>query len=82
MIKAHGVKLAIGFAIGAAFFYLAVRRIDVAQMRAALAGWAGSAAAAEEPLVAAGVDPTVRGEMLDVGAFARIAGVRATAARA
>jgi uncharacterized protein (TIRG00374 family) len=43
MIKAHGVKLAVGFAIGAAFLYLAVRRIDVAQMRAALTaadyGW-------------------------------------------
>ncbi|GAB3665513.1 16S rRNA (adenine(1518)-N(6)/adenine(1519)-N(6)) -dimethyltransferase RsmA [Actinocorallia lasiicapitis] len=42
-------------------------------LRAALAGWAGSAAAAESALRAADVDPTARGEMLDVQAFARIA---------
>ncbi|TDD35138.1 16S rRNA (adenine(1518)-N(6)/adenine(1519)-N(6))-dimethyltransferase RsmA [Actinomadura sp. KC06] len=42
-------------------------------LRAALAGWAGSAAAAEEALRAAGVDPRTRGEALDVAAFARIA---------
>jgi len=42
-------------------------------LRAALAGWAGSAAAAEEALRAAGVDPRSRGEELDVAAFARIA---------
>jgi 16S rRNA (adenine1518-N6/adenine1519-N6)-dimethyltransferase len=42
-------------------------------LRAALAGWAGSAAAAEQVLRAAGVDPTARGESLDVAAFARIA---------
>ncbi|XRQ11473.1 16S rRNA (adenine(1518)-N(6)/adenine(1519)-N(6))-dimethyltransferase RsmA [Actinomadura welshii] len=42
-------------------------------LRAALAGWAGSAAAAEEALRAAGVDPRSRGEALDVAAFARIA---------
>ncbi|GAA4608705.1 16S rRNA (adenine(1518)-N(6)/adenine(1519)-N(6)) -dimethyltransferase RsmA [Actinoallomurus liliacearum] len=42
-------------------------------LRAALAGWAGSAAAAEEALRAAGVDPTARGEALDVTAFTRIA---------
>lgn len=42
-------------------------------LRAALAGWAGSAAAAEEALRAAGVDPRTRGEALDVTAFARIA---------
>jgi 16S rRNA (adenine1518-N6/adenine1519-N6)-dimethyltransferase len=42
-------------------------------LRAALAGWAGSPAAAETALRAAGVDPTTRGEMLDVAAFARIA---------
>ncbi|WP_226925445.1 16S rRNA (adenine(1518)-N(6)/adenine(1519)-N(6))-dimethyltransferase RsmA [Georgenia thermotolerans] len=42
-------------------------------LRAALAGWAGSAAAAEAALVAAGVDPTVRGERLAVADFARIA---------
>lgn len=42
-------------------------------LRAALAGWAGSAAAAEQILRAAGVDPAARGESLDVAAFARIA---------
>jgi 16S rRNA (adenine1518-N6/adenine1519-N6)-dimethyltransferase len=42
-------------------------------LRAALAPWAGSPAAAEEALRAAGVDPSARGEMLDVAAFARIA---------
>ncbi|MDX6738485.1 16S rRNA (adenine(1518)-N(6)/adenine(1519)-N(6))-dimethyltransferase RsmA [Actinocorallia sp. A-T 12471] len=42
-------------------------------LRAALAGWAGSPAMAEAALRAAGVDPTARGEMLDVAAFARIA---------
>ncbi|MEV3919875.1 16S rRNA (adenine(1518)-N(6)/adenine(1519)-N(6))-dimethyltransferase RsmA [Actinomadura coerulea] len=42
-------------------------------LRAALAGWAGSAAAAEEALRAAGVDPRTRGEALDVAAFAQIA---------
>lgn len=44
-------------------------------LRGALAGWAGSAAAAERLLVQAGVDPGVRGEQLDVGAFIRIAEV-------
>ncbi|MFB9907183.1 16S rRNA (adenine(1518)-N(6)/adenine(1519)-N(6))-dimethyltransferase RsmA [Allokutzneria oryzae] len=48
-------------------------------LRAALAGWAGSAALAEEHLVAAGVDPTTRGEQLDVADFARIAEARAAA---
>jgi 16S rRNA (adenine1518-N6/adenine1519-N6)-dimethyltransferase len=42
-------------------------------LRAALAGWAGSPAAAEQTLRAAGVDPSERGEQLDVAAFARIA---------
>jgi 16S rRNA (adenine1518-N6/adenine1519-N6)-dimethyltransferase len=45
-------------------------------LRAALSGWAGSAAAAEGALVAAGVDPSARGERLDVAAFARIAAAR------
>ena len=45
-------------------------------LRAALAGWAGGAAAAEEFLRAAGIDPTSRGERLDVAAFARIAEAR------
>jgi 16S rRNA (adenine1518-N6/adenine1519-N6)-dimethyltransferase len=42
-------------------------------LRAALAGWAGSPAQAETALRAAGVDPSARGEQLDVHAFARIA---------
>ncbi|MFI7484355.1 16S rRNA (adenine(1518)-N(6)/adenine(1519)-N(6))-dimethyltransferase RsmA [Kocuria sp. M1R5S2] len=42
-------------------------------LRASLAGWAGSAAAAGEILATAGVDPGERGEKLDVHAFARIA---------
>ncbi|HST65335.1 MAG TPA: rRNA adenine N-6-methyltransferase family protein, partial [Mycobacteriales bacterium] len=42
-------------------------------LRAALAGWAGSAPAAEAILRRAGVDPGLRGEALDVGAYARIA---------
>jgi 16S rRNA (adenine1518-N6/adenine1519-N6)-dimethyltransferase len=42
-------------------------------LRAALAGWAGSAAAAETALRAAGVDPSTRGEAIDVAAFAAIA---------
>ncbi|MBP0462070.1 16S rRNA (adenine(1518)-N(6)/adenine(1519)-N(6))-dimethyltransferase RsmA [Streptomyces montanisoli] len=42
-------------------------------LRAALAGWAGSAPAAEAALVAAGVSPQARGESLTVAEFARIA---------
>jgi 16S rRNA (adenine1518-N6/adenine1519-N6)-dimethyltransferase len=42
-------------------------------LRAALAGWAGSAPAAEAALVAAGVAPGARGESLTVEEFARIA---------
>jgi len=42
-------------------------------LRSALASWAGSPAAAEAVLRAAGIDPTARGETLDVTAFARIA---------
>lgn len=45
-------------------------------LRAALAGWAGSAAEAERCLLAAGVDPTARGEVIDIAAFARIAEAR------
>jgi 16S rRNA (adenine1518-N6/adenine1519-N6)-dimethyltransferase len=41
-------------------------------LRAALAGWAGTAARAEEILRAAGVDPSVRGEQLGVVEFASI----------
>ncbi|WP_285751656.1 16S rRNA (adenine(1518)-N(6)/adenine(1519)-N(6))-dimethyltransferase RsmA [Lentzea sp. NBRC 105346] len=42
-------------------------------LRAALAGWAGSAVAAEELLRKAGVDPGARGEQLAVRDFVRIA---------
>ncbi|WP_329386677.1 16S rRNA (adenine(1518)-N(6)/adenine(1519)-N(6))-dimethyltransferase RsmA [Streptomyces sp. NBC_01716] len=42
-------------------------------LRAALAGWAGSAPAAETALLAAGVSPQARGESLTVEEFARIA---------
>jgi 16S rRNA (adenine1518-N6/adenine1519-N6)-dimethyltransferase len=45
-------------------------------LRAALAGWAGSPAAAEAVLRAAGVDPGARGEQLGVDVFARIASSR------
>jgi 16S rRNA (adenine1518-N6/adenine1519-N6)-dimethyltransferase len=45
-------------------------------LRSALAPWAGSAPAAADVLRDAGVDPTTRGEMLDVAAFARIAAAR------
>lgn len=45
-------------------------------LRAALAGWAGSPAAAETALRAAGVDPRSRGEVLGIEAFARIAAAR------
>ena len=50
-------------------------------LRSALAGWAGSPAAAEALLVEAGVDPTARGETLPVTAFARIAEARIAEAR-
>ncbi len=42
-------------------------------LRAALSGWAGSPALAEEALRDAGVDPSERGEQLGVADFARIA---------
>jgi 16S rRNA (adenine1518-N6/adenine1519-N6)-dimethyltransferase len=42
-------------------------------LRGALRGLAGSADAAVRALVAAGVDPVARGEVLDIGAFVRIA---------
>jgi 16S rRNA (adenine1518-N6/adenine1519-N6)-dimethyltransferase len=47
-------------------------------LRSALARWAGSAQAAEEALRAAGVDPSERGERLDVTAFAAVAEHRPT----
>ncbi|MFI1397433.1 16S rRNA (adenine(1518)-N(6)/adenine(1519)-N(6))-dimethyltransferase RsmA [Streptomyces sp. NPDC020681] len=46
-------------------------------LRAALAGWAGSPAAAEKALVAAGISPQARGEALTVEEFARIAEAKA-----
>jgi 16S rRNA (adenine1518-N6/adenine1519-N6)-dimethyltransferase len=45
-------------------------------LRAALAGWAGSAANAETALRAAGVEPRTRGEQLDIATFAAIAAAR------
>ncbi len=50
-------------------------------LRSALAGWAGSAAAAETALRAAGVDPALRGEALGIADFARIAAAREDAVR-
>jgi 16S rRNA (adenine1518-N6/adenine1519-N6)-dimethyltransferase len=51
-------------------------------LRAALAGWAGSAARAERLLRAAGIDPRARGESLDVAQFARLAAARAAETQA
>jgi 16S rRNA (adenine1518-N6/adenine1519-N6)-dimethyltransferase len=48
-------------------------------LRAALAGWAGSASNAEEALRAAGIDPSTRGERLAVNDFAAIAVARDSA---
>jgi len=45
-------------------------------LRSALANWAGSATRAQEILLAADVDPTARGETLNVTQFARIAAAR------
>jgi 16S rRNA (adenine1518-N6/adenine1519-N6)-dimethyltransferase len=45
-------------------------------LRAALAGWAGSAPEAERLLRAAGIDPGARGESLRVAEFARLAAAR------
>jgi 16S rRNA (adenine1518-N6/adenine1519-N6)-dimethyltransferase len=45
-------------------------------LRAALAGWAGSAPGAERLLRAAGIDPGARGESLSVAEFARLAAAR------
>ena len=42
-------------------------------LRSALASIAGSSASASEALIAAGVDPQARGEVLDIAAFSRIA---------
>lgn len=46
-------------------------------LRAALSGHYGSGAAAEEALVAAGIDPKLRGEKLTVADFVRLAGIYA-----
>ena len=43
-------------------------------LRAALAGWAGTAAAAEDRIRAAGIDPQRRGETLTIEEFCAIAG--------
>lgn len=48
-------------------------------LRSALATLAGSARSAEDALVAAGVDPSLRGEQLGVAEFARIADALASA---
>ena len=48
-------------------------------LRAALAGWAGGPAAAEEALRAAGVDPRTRGEQLTVTQFAAVTRARGRA---
>jgi 16S rRNA (adenine1518-N6/adenine1519-N6)-dimethyltransferase len=45
-------------------------------LRSALAGWAGSPAAAEDAIRAAGINPSARAETLDVEAFARLAAAR------
>jgi 16S rRNA (adenine1518-N6/adenine1519-N6)-dimethyltransferase len=49
-------------------------------LRAALAGWAGSAPRAEECLRAAGIDHRTRGEQLGIEEFAAIAAARAALA--
>jgi 16S rRNA (adenine1518-N6/adenine1519-N6)-dimethyltransferase len=46
-------------------------------LRAALSGWAGSAPEAEKLLRAAGLDPSLRGEQVDVTGFAALARARA-----
>jgi 16S rRNA (adenine1518-N6/adenine1519-N6)-dimethyltransferase len=50
-------------------------------LRAALAGLFGSGADAETALRAAGIDPSLRGERLTIGDFARIAEQLASAVR-
>ena len=62
-----GDRLATFAVVDAAF---ATRRKS---LRAALARWAGSPAAAEQRLRAAGIDPSARGEQLSVTDFARLA---------
>ncbi|RZT83900.1 16S rRNA (adenine1518-N6/adenine1519-N6)-dimethyltransferase [Pseudonocardia sediminis] len=45
-------------------------------LRSGLAGWAGSAAAAETALRSAGIDPMTRAERVDIAGFAAIAAAR------
>jgi 16S rRNA (adenine1518-N6/adenine1519-N6)-dimethyltransferase len=45
-------------------------------LRSGLAGWAGSPAAAEEALRAAGIAPLARAETLGIADFARLAATR------
>lgn len=71
-----GAREAVFALVDAAF---ATRRKS---LRAGLAGWFGSPAAAEEALRAAGIDPSARPETLDVAAFARLAAVGGPAGRA
>ena len=66
----HADRAAVFSVVDAAF---AQRRKT---LRAALSGWAGSAAAAENILRDAGIDPRARGEQLTVEDFARIAAAR------
>lgn len=47
-------------------------------LRAALAGWAGSPARAEEILRAAGIDPRARGEVLDIDDYVALAAAKET----
>lgn len=47
-------------------------------LRAALAGWAGSAQRAEQVLRAADIDPSSRGERLDIAQFAALAAARSS----
>ena len=61
------LRLAVWDAVDAAF---GQRRKT---LRQALADWGGSAAAAEELLKAAGIDPQARGVQLDIGAFVALA---------
>jgi 16S rRNA (adenine1518-N6/adenine1519-N6)-dimethyltransferase len=48
-------------------------------LRSALARWAGSTEAADAALRAAGIDPSLRGERLDVADFAAVAAHRRAA---
>lgn len=50
-------------------------------LRSALSGLCGGSPAASELVTAAGVDPTVRGEALDIGQFTRVAEQLAAAGR-